>query len=204
VPRTRFDELIALAEQHDGLLTAKQARDAGIADSVLARLTQRGRLERAARGVYRIPHFPSNRFSQYRQAVLWAKADDGPQDAALSHATALAIYGISDANPALVHITIPRNVRLRRVRPKWVEIHHADLLAGDVTVQEGLPVTTVGRTVQDMLASTGQVGLVQQAISDARREGYIDSAEARRLNRRTNSYVHSLEAGTPPQQRGDR
>ena len=122
-----FDELVALAEEHDGLLTAKQARDAGIADSVLARLTQRGRLERAARGVYRIPHFPSNRFSQYREAVLWAKADDGPKNVALSHATALAVYGISDANPALVHITIPRNARLRRVRPKWVEIHHADL-----------------------------------------------------------------------------
>ena len=56
MPRTRFDELVALSEEHDGLLTAKQARDAGIADSVLARLTQRGRLDRAARGVYRIPH----------------------------------------------------------------------------------------------------------------------------------------------------
>jgi len=204
VPRTRFDELIALAEEHDGLLTAKQARDAGISDSVLARLTQRGRLERAARGVYRIPHFPSNRFSQYRQAVLWVKADDGPQNIALSHATALTLYGVSDANPALVHITIPRNARLRRVRPKWVEIHHADLQSDDVTVQEGLPITTVSRTVQDMLASTGQVGLVRQAISDARREGYIDSAEAQRLNRRTNSYVHSLEADAERQESGNR
>jgi predicted transcriptional regulator of viral defense system len=61
------------------------------------------------------------------EAVLWAKADDGPQNIALSHATALAVYGVSDANPAFVHITIPRNARLRRVRPKWVEIHHADL-----------------------------------------------------------------------------
>lgn len=198
VPRTRFDELVALAEEHDGLLTAKQARDAGIADSVLARLTQRGRLERAARGVYRIPHFPSNRFSQYREAVLWAKADDGPKNVALSHATALAVYGISDANPALVHITIPRNARLRRVRPKWVEIHHADLQVGDVTVEEGLPITTVGRTVQDVLSSTGQVGTVRQAVSDARREGYIDSAEAQRLKRRINNYVHSVEEGTQP------
>lgn len=204
MPRTRFDELIALAEEHDGLLTAKQARDAGIADSVLARLTQRGRLERAARGVYRIPHFPSNRFSQYREAVLWAKADDGPQNVALSHASALAVYGISDANPAFVHITIPRNARLRRVRPKWVEIHHGELQADDVTIQEGLPVTTVGRTVQDMLASTGQVGIVRQAIAEARREGYIDNAEAQRLKRHTNSYVHSVEAGAQPLERGNR
>ena len=51
VPRTRFPELIALAEENDGLLTATQARKAGISDSVLARLTQRGRLLRTARGV---------------------------------------------------------------------------------------------------------------------------------------------------------
>ncbi len=192
VPSTRIDELIALSEEHDGLLTAKQARDAGIADSVLARLTQRGRLERPARGVYRIPHFPSNRFSQYREAMLWAKADDGPQNIALSHATALAVLGISDANPALVHLTVPRNARLRRVRPKWVEIHHADLQTADVTIQEGLPITTVARTVDDILASTGQLGLLRQAVSDARREGYIDSAEARRLKRRIDKYVHTL------------
>ena len=130
-------------------------------------------------------------------------ADDGPQNVALSHATALAVYGISDANPAFIHITIPRNARLRRARPKWVEIHHADLQTGDVTVQEGLPITTVGRTVQDMLSSTGQVGMVRQAVSDARREGYIGSAEAQRLKRRIDSYVHTVEAETQALERGD-
>jgi len=55
--RSRIDELLPLAEQNDGLVTASQARALGIADSVLARLTQRGKLERVARGVYRIPYF---------------------------------------------------------------------------------------------------------------------------------------------------
>jgi hypothetical protein len=73
-----------------------------------------------------------------------------------------------------------------------------------VTIHEGLPLTTVGRTVQDVLASTGQVGIVRQAILGARREGYINSAEAQRLNRRINIYVHSLEAGTQPQESGNR
>jgi predicted transcriptional regulator of viral defense system len=136
--------------------------------------------------------------------VLWAKADDGPQNAALSHATALAAYGISDASPASVHITVPRNARLRRVRPKWVEVHHANLQADEVTLHEGLPLTTVGRTVQDVLTSTGQVGVVRQAISDARREGYINSTEAQRLTRRVNGYVRSLETDTQQQDSGNR
>src|ERR1700681_4116818 len=76
--RSRLEELLPLAEQNDALVTATQARALGIADSVLARLTQRGKLERVARGVYRIPYFPADRLSQYPEAVLWARASHGP------------------------------------------------------------------------------------------------------------------------------
>jgi len=116
--RTRLDELLPLAEQNDGLVTATQARALGIADSVLSRLTQRWKLGRVARGVYRIPYFPADRLSQYREAVLWARASHGPQRVALSHETALGVYGISDVNPSRVHITVPREARLRRQKPK--------------------------------------------------------------------------------------
>jgi Transcriptional regulator, AbiEi antitoxin len=61
--RSRLDELLPLAEQNDGLVTASQARAIGIADSILARLTLRGKRERVARGVYRIPYFPADRLS---------------------------------------------------------------------------------------------------------------------------------------------
>jgi predicted transcriptional regulator of viral defense system len=61
MPRSRMDELRAIAEENEGLLTSKQARKAGILDSVLVRLAQRGRVERAARGVYRISHYPQRR-----------------------------------------------------------------------------------------------------------------------------------------------
>jgi predicted transcriptional regulator of viral defense system len=75
MPRSRFDELIALAEENDGLVTAKHAREAGFTDSVLARLAQRGQLERTARGVYRVPFIPPDQFAQYREVVLWARAN---------------------------------------------------------------------------------------------------------------------------------
>ena len=48
-----MDELYALAEERDGLLTSKEARALGVQDSVLIRLAQRGRLERMNQG--RIP-----------------------------------------------------------------------------------------------------------------------------------------------------
>ena len=189
MPRSRFDELVELAEDNDGLVTAEQTRSAGFTDSVLTRLVQRGRLERTSRGVYRIPHFPPGRFSQYREAVLWAKANRGPDNLAISHATALAVYGISDANPHLIHLTVPKSARLRREKPKSVIIHRADLTKDDTTVHEGIPLTTISKTVTDLLRSGSRIDLLRQAISDARREGYIRDAEAGKLRRQIEAHL---------------
>lgn len=169
-----------------------QARGAGFTDSVLARLAQRGRIERTARGVYRIPYVPLNRFSQYREAVLWAQSHRGPETVALSHETALAIYGISDSNPATIHLTVPKSARLRREPQKVVTVHREELRAQEVTVLEGLPVTTVARTVSDLLRSGGRVDFIAQAITGARREGYITATEARRLRRQLQRHVEGL------------
>ena len=42
------------------------------------------------RGVYRIAHYPADRLAQYREAVLWAKASQGPEQIALSHKNGIA------------------------------------------------------------------------------------------------------------------
>lgn len=196
MPRSRFDELAALAEDNDGLVTAEQARAEGFTDSVLARLVQRKRIERIARGVYRIPYFSPGQFSQYREAVLWAKANRGPEPVALSHETALAVYGISDANPATIHLTLPRDARLRRKTPKGVVVHHSDVSPDDISIQEGIPVTTIDRTITDLLQSRGRTDLLKQAVSGARREGYITEADAARLRRRIESHLKSLRSST--------
>ena len=194
MPRSRFDELAALAEEKDGLVTADEARKAGFTDSVLARLAQRGRIERTSRGVYRIPWLTPGRFSQYREAVLWAMANRGPDKVAVSHSTALAVYEISDANPHTIHLTVPRASRLRRQKPNGVILHREDLAPGDIMVLEGIPLTTIDKTVTDLLHSGCRVDLVRQAISDARREGFIQEAKARQLRRRVELHVRSLQA----------
>ena len=197
MPRSRFDELVALAEDNDGLITAEQARTEGFTDSVLARLVHRKRIERIARGVYRIPYLSPGRFSQYREAVLWAKANRGPDPVAISHATALAIYGISDANPASIHLTVPSEARLRRKMPKGVVVHYGDLSAAAISFQEGIPVTTIERTIADLLQSGTRTDLLKQAVADARREGYVTDADAAKLRRRIESHLKSLRSSSP-------
>ncbi len=183
MPRTRMDELVAIAEGHDGLLTSREARVAGIQDSVLVRLAQRGRLERMSRGVYRIAHYPADRLAQYREAVLWAKASQGPVHIALSHETALLLYGISDANPARVSLTVPPSARLRRVCPGWIAIHRANLAPEEIGEHEGMPVTTVERSIMDVLTATHGTDFARRSVTDALREGLVSKAAANRLRR---------------------
>jgi predicted transcriptional regulator of viral defense system len=194
MPRSRFDELISLAEENDGLVTADHARQAGFTDSVLARLVQRGRIERTSRGVYRVPYLTPGRFSQYREAVLWARANRGPEQVAISHSTALAAYEISDANPPGIHITVPKAARLRRQKPKGVVVHREDLSAEDITIHEGMPLTTIARTVADLLKSGERIDLIRQAISDARREGFIEDSDARQIGRRVEEHLKNIRA----------
>jgi len=188
-----MDELHALAEEHDGLLTSKEARALGIQDSVLVRLAQRGRLERMSRGVYRMAHYPTDRLAQYREAVLWAQASHhGQERIALSHETALLIYGISDLNPSRVHLTVPKSARLRRERPEWITIYRANLTEKEVGQHEGIPLTTVSRSIVDVLSTTHRTDIVRQAVTEALRDGLLNSAQATRLRRIITSTAESL------------
>jgi predicted transcriptional regulator of viral defense system len=187
-----MDELFALAEEQDGLFTSKEARSLGIQDSVLIRLRQRGRLERMSRGVYRIAHYPTERLAQYREAILWAQASSGPELIALSHETALLLYGISDVNPSRVNLTVPVSARMRRVHPKWIAIHRANLAKEDIQLHEGMPVTTI----LDVQAATRRTDFARQAIIDALRKGLLTPAQASSLRKRINPPSRSSSLST--------
>jgi hypothetical protein len=77
---------------------------------------------------------------------------------------------------------------MRRKRPKWIVIHRGELPPSDVTTHEGLTVTTVAKSVLHVMNKTGRLGLARQAIKDARKEGYIGAAEAKRLTRQLNEH----------------
>jgi predicted transcriptional regulator of viral defense system len=189
-----MDELYALAEEHDGLLLSKEARALGIADSVLVRLAQRGRLERMTRGVYRIANYPADRLAQYREAILWVRASHGPEQVALSHETALALYGISDVNPSRVHLTVPISARLRRERPEWITIHRSNLADSEIQFREGMPLTAVGRSITEVLSTSHRTEVARQAITEALREGLLSAAQAGVLRKQVNRMVHVLTA----------
>jgi predicted transcriptional regulator of viral defense system len=144
------------------------------------------------RGVYRIAHYPADRLAQYREAVLWAQASQGPERIALSHETALLLYGISDVNPSRVHLTVPKSARLRREHPEWIVIHRDDLTPREISQHEGMSVTTVGRSVMDVLSTTHKTNIARQAITDALRKGMLNTAQAGDLRKLVGRAAHGL------------
>ena len=159
------DALYQLAEQQAGYFTATQAREAGFSYSLLSYHIATGRFERVRPRVYRIVQFPSSRHEDLY--VAWLQA--GPH-AVISHDSALALYGLSDLLPHGIHVTLPRTASRRRPE---LQLHTKRLEPEDVTRYEGLPVTTVLRTLVDVAAAGLADEQVRQAIQESLRRGLV-------------------------------
>jgi predicted transcriptional regulator of viral defense system len=184
VQRRHWDTtLYELAEDQAGYFTAAQARAAGLPQVRLAQLYKRGDVERVSRGVYRLARYPVSPLGQYMAAALWPQVRRPDAEAVISHESALAIYGLSNASPGKVHVTLPANLRIRRAPPRHVIVHHAHLDPKDVQRVEGVPVTVPSRAIRDVHADHLGPALVRQAIADGRRTGHLTLDEADVLER---------------------
>jgi very-short-patch-repair endonuclease len=85
----------------------------------------------------------------------------GPE-AVLSHWSAAALWMIRPNSRSLVHVTTPRKSRSW----KGIRRHHSPLPADEVTIREGIPVTTVPRTIFD-LAATESEDVVENLLREA-------------------------------------
>lgn len=171
VPDTMRD-LYRLAEGQAGYFTAAQAVAVGVSRRALSGRASRGDVERIRYGIYRLRDFPVHRFEDVAAACLWA----GP-DTAASHETALAIHGVSDAMPASIHVTVPRPFRGRQ---RGVIVHHAPLPDAEREMRDGVPVTTIARTLADVVTSSDPA-LVRQSVEHAIARNVLSRRRLRQL-----------------------
>ena len=158
-------KLYNIAEAQAGYFTAFQAQSVGFSRPVLVYHTKIGRFKRVAHGIYRLAQFPSSQFEDL--FIAWLQT--GP-NSVISHDSALALYGLSDALPAEIHITIPRTGSRRR---RGLRLHTQHLEADEITRRAGLPVTTTARTIADVAIAGMADELVQQAIDEAIQRGLV-------------------------------
>lgn len=162
-----IDRFYRLAEDQAGYFTAAQAVAAGLSRRLLSyHSTGGGSLIRVDRGLYRLRNYPR---SPREDLVATWLAVGRPIDAVVSHDTALELYDLSDAIPAAVHLTAGREHRGHRSRRPGVSLHFVTggVPASDRTTREGLPLTSVERTLLDSLAVHGTTEQTELAVAQA-------------------------------------
>jgi predicted transcriptional regulator of viral defense system len=124
-------------------VTHRQLGVIGIRGSAITRRVAAGRLVRRYRGVYSVGHVQNTPEARWIAAVMAC----GP-GAVLSHLDAAALWKIYKSNGTTIHVTTTS--RSGRT-PRGIRVHRARRLdPADVTKKDGIPVTTVARTLVDL------------------------------------------------------
>jgi very-short-patch-repair endonuclease/predicted transcriptional regulator of viral defense system len=187
-----------IAGRQHGHVTHRQLLAVGIRGSAITRRVAAGRLVRRYRGVYAVGHVPDTPQARWIAAVMACGGG-----AVLSHLDAAALWRIYEWNGTTIHVTIMS--RAGRTPPPGIRVHRVRKLdPADVTVKDGIPVTTVARTLVDLtdLLSTDRL---LRAMREAEYLGLLDLdtliAAVERANgrRRVNELTKAIERHTPGQ-----
>lgn len=161
-----------LAAQQWGLFTAAQARSAGVAAFLLSRLVDQGVLLRIRHGVYASSSTPWSPALDVRAQWLALEptvmaADrrtDQDRGPVVSHETAADLHGIGDLPSNTITFTTPQR---RQTKQSDVRFRTATLTSDEIVSLEGLPVTTVPRTLWDLAQAGHEPGHLSDMITDA-------------------------------------
>jgi hypothetical protein len=146
----------------DGLLLRDKALTAVDPDNVLTALRS-GRLRRIQRGIYLPRRIEVTPLVLARAALL----SSGTIGAVPSHQTAARVHQIAvPEDDRVQHVTVAREQR-RRNRPD-LHFHTRSIGCGEVEKRDGVPVTSVARTLADLTTSLERVRAVW-ALDDALR-----------------------------------
>jgi Transcriptional regulator, AbiEi antitoxin/Protein of unknown function (DUF559)/AbiEi antitoxin C-terminal domain len=145
---TPVDGAVAeLARDQHGVVSRRQLRGLALSDDAIDRRVAAGRLHRLHRGVYAVGHTRLTGHGRWMAAVL--ACGDG---AALFGASAAALWGIRRSDTARIHVVVPTDAG-RATRP-GIRVHRIRTLRPlELTVEDGIRVTTPARTVLDLAAS---------------------------------------------------
>jgi predicted transcriptional regulator of viral defense system len=164
-----WSQLYEVAAGQSGYVTTRQAQEAGYSLPLLTHHVKQGRLERARRGVYRLTHFPAGDHEDFIVLWLWSE-----QTGVFSHETALVLQDLSDALPALYHLTLPADWARRRLRvPEGVRLYYADISAKERRWVGHVPVTTPLRTLVDCAHAHVSPELIDAARQQILQRGLV-------------------------------
>jgi hypothetical protein len=161
-------DLAALATRQNGVFSLAQLEALGLARATVYKRAARGRLHRIHRAVYAL--FPVElltRHGQYMAAVLACGSG-----AVLSHRSAAALLELRPTDRAGIDVTVPGKSSLGR---DGIDVHRSTTLDPrlDTTVVDGIPCTTVARTLLGLCGVVPRRA-VERAFDQAEISGRLD------------------------------
>jgi very-short-patch-repair endonuclease/predicted transcriptional regulator of viral defense system len=155
--RSREGEIAELARSQHGIVARHQLLDLGVGEDSIERRLGLGRLHRLLPGVYAVGHRLIPRHGWLMAAVLAS----GPE-AVLSHHSAAVLWGLRGFSERAVDVTLPR----KSTSSKLIKRHFSAVPPDERTIREGIPVTTVPRTIFD-LAATEDAETIQNLLRES-------------------------------------
>jgi predicted transcriptional regulator of viral defense system len=164
-----------------GYVTSFDAARLGLPKIELTKLASRGKLRRVCQGVYRFPEFAASANDQLVEAVLWTR----DRLAVLSHETALEVRELSDVNPNVIHVTVPKrkNPIRRNDMPAEVVVHYQTLRPDQRDWWDEIPCVTAETAIDQSILSLPRPDLLRQAIDQAESRGLVAKGTAARQRR---------------------
>lgn len=169
-----IDELSA----SEGIFTTAQAQRLGIGRNALAHACKVGRLERVARGAYRLAGAPSS--STDELAAVWKLTAPAAfswerqahwDGVAIGGTTAARLLEIGDFHLSPYRVFAPQRINSRNEAARFGV---RDIDEVDIIWRDGLPVTRAERTLADMCLDCEDPSLVQGAFRDATAQNIVD------------------------------
>jgi predicted transcriptional regulator of viral defense system len=199
--REREQDLKVLATQQHGVVARWQLEALGFGVKAIEAALGEGRLTAIHEEVFAVGHTRVTRRGYWWAAVLAY----GPY-AVLSHHSAAALWNLRRRRSGPIHVTAALGRQGVR-RRKGIWIHRCKLRPEEATVHEGIPVTTVARTLFDFAEAAAYEELVKAAEAADRRnlllvrelEGVCERGRGRRALRPIRRLL--IELGAPAEGR---
>ena len=184
-----FQRLDGVASEQNGLVTRSQARNRGVGDVALHRLVKQGLLAKEDTGVYRLPGAPNTGLGQLYLSWLRFDPEAEPHErlarpkAVVVGGTASWVWECGDLQEYPYEFALEKPYRTHRAYPELIT---AVGLPGpnDTAIHKGIAVTTMERTVQDLVTAGHDGDHIGRVIRDAIESGRTTmSALGNRLER---------------------
>lgn len=166
-----------LADRQHGVVSIRQLTGPlGYSRNAISRAAKEGRLHRLHRGVYAVGHTHLSDHGEALAAVLACAAG-----ALLSHYSAAWLWDVAKVRPAPFHVT----TSVWRAPKPPLHLHQSlALTQEDRALREGIPVTSLPRTLLD-LAATVRFEWLEKMVERSEERGLFDLRAMEELLERT-------------------